>query len=107
VVKLLLTSPRLCVSVVKIRLPACSVIRDWQRQHGFASLAIIAVGELQHTAVGFFDLAAQYQSNAAAAVLGGEEWNKKQQPHGGLRNGMTPCNQFILLTLIAQRQPIF
>jgi hypothetical protein len=77
VVKLLLTSPRLCVSVVKIRLPACSVIRDWQRQHGFASLAIIAVGELQHTAVGFCDLASQDQSNAAAAVRGGEEWDKK------------------------------
>jgi hypothetical protein len=47
-------------------LPACSVIRDWQRQHGFASLAVRAVGELQHAAVGFSDLAAQDQSNQQA-----------------------------------------
>ena len=38
---------------------------------------ISAVGELQHAAVGFSDLAAQDQTDAAAAVLGGEEWNKK------------------------------
>jgi hypothetical protein len=40
-------------------------------------------------------------------VLGGEEWHKKKQRHGGLRNGMSPCNQFILLTLIAQHKQHF
>ena len=40
-------------------------------------MSVIAVGELQHAAVGFGDLPAQDQTNAAAAVLGGEEWNKK------------------------------
>ena len=76
-VKLLLTSPRLCVSVVKIRLPARAVIRDRQGQHGFTACPVIAVGELQHAAVGFCDLSAQDQTDAAAAVLGGEEWNEK------------------------------
>jgi len=40
-------------------------------------LSIIAVGELQHAAVGLGDLAAQDQTNAAAAELGGEERNNK------------------------------
>jgi hypothetical protein len=40
-------------------LPARSVIRDRQRQHSFTSLAVSAVGELQHAAVGFCDLSAQ------------------------------------------------
>src|SRR4051812_13925175 len=53
------------------------VIRNWQRQHGFTSRPVSAVGELQHAAVGLSDLAAQDQANTATAVLGGEEWNKK------------------------------
>jgi hypothetical protein len=40
------------------KLTARSVIRDRQGQYGFASLAIIAVGELQHAAVSFCDLSA-------------------------------------------------
>ena len=32
---------------------------------------------MQHAAVGFCNLSAQDQTDAAAAVLGGEEWNKK------------------------------
>jgi hypothetical protein len=61
---------------VKIPLPR-PVIRDPQPEHRFTALSIIAVGELQHAAVGFCNLAAQDQTNAAAAVLGGKEWNKK------------------------------
>jgi hypothetical protein len=33
---------------------------------------------LQHAAVGFSDLAAQDQTDPAAALLGGQEWNKKE-----------------------------
>jgi hypothetical protein len=65
------------IEVEGVPLPARPVIRDWQGEHGFTALSIIAVGELQHAAVGFCDLAAQDQTDAAAAVLGGEEWNKK------------------------------
>ena len=71
---------RLCYTSVvgrkKSALPR-PVIRDRQCEHRFAALSIRAVGELQHAAVGFCDLAAQDQTDAAAAVLGGEEWNKK------------------------------
>src|SRR3954452_10589184 len=62
---------------IERKLPTRAVIRDRQGQDGFASLPISTVGELQHTAVGFCDLAAQDQTDAAAAVFGGEEWNKK------------------------------
>ena len=62
---------------IERKLPTRAVIRDRQRQHGFTACPVRAVGELQHAAVGFCDLAAQDQTDAAAAVLGGEEWNKK------------------------------
>src|SRR3954468_250140 len=62
---------------IERKLPARDVIRDRQRQHSFTACPVRAVSELQHAAVGFSDLAAQDQANAAAAVLGGEEWNEK------------------------------
>ena len=64
-------------SAMNIPLPARTVIRDRQRQHCFAARPVSAVGELQHAAVGFCDLSAQDQTDAAAAVLGGEERNEK------------------------------
>jgi hypothetical protein len=75
--KTLLISPRLRVSAVNVPLPARPVIRDRQREHSFTARPVRPIGELQHAAVGFSDLAAQDQTDAAAAVLGGEEWNKK------------------------------
>jgi hypothetical protein len=62
---------------VNLALPTRPVIRDRQREHCFTACPVRAVGELQHAAVGLCDLAAQDKTAAAAAVLGGEEWNKQ------------------------------
>src|SRR5215813_10022865 len=53
------------------------VYHQRERQGGFSPGAVFAVGQLQTTAVGFSNLAAENQANAAAAVLGSKEWNKK------------------------------
>jgi hypothetical protein len=40
-------------------------------------------------------------------VLGGEEWNNKEAAARRAAQRHVPRKQFILLTLIATRQPIF
>jgi len=46
-----------------------TVIRDRQRQHCLTTRPVRAVSELQHAAVGFSDLVAQDQSDAAVLVV--------------------------------------
>src|SRR5579864_4632070 len=76
--RVLVVCPRFRASAVKnFPLPARPVIRDRQGQHSLTACPVSAVGELQHAAVGLSDLSAQDQTDAATAVLGGEEWNKK------------------------------
>src|SRR5690242_7768567 len=53
------------------------VVGDRKRENGLAACAIIAVSELQRSAMCLGDLAAQRKPDAAAAVLGREKWNKQ------------------------------
>jgi len=52
-------------------------VGDRQGEDGFTAGAVRAVGKLEKAAVGFSDLAAQDEADAAAAVFGGEEGHEK------------------------------